>query len=271
MRLRNRIVKAGFWTDGKLLRWPRDKRFFYMSLWALAEDSCCIEDDPFEWKYAAFPSPLDADITIEMLTAWRDELIEAGKLVPYEVEGQRYFYLSDMARHEHPRNPQSPDLPLPAWVTCRIQGQGKGRRVSFEHEPVNRCDRVQTSGGHRGQSVESARGDRSASPALPCPVLPCSALPGPGVDAPAREDESRGDLAIVGAAYERSTGHTVDQAVFALCREHPTDRLLEAIRRATVAGKTSTAYIGAVAQGLVRDRWKPEPVIVSEPDAYDAL
>jgi hypothetical protein len=115
-RLRNRIVKAEFWTDGELLRWPRDKRQTYRGLWALAEDSGCLEDDPFTWKLMLWPSPVDADITVEQLESWRDELLTAGKMIRYQAEGKDYLYLTRFHQHEHPRNPQRADLPLPAWV-----------------------------------------------------------------------------------------------------------------------------------------------------------
>ncbi len=132
MRLRNRMVKATIWTDGDLLRWPRDKREFYRSLWACAEDSCCIEDDMFAVKVAAWPSPLDADMSVERFEVWRDELIEAGKLVPYEVDGRRYFYIPAMQRHERAPNPQSPDNPLPPWVEW-VPSKSDKRKGSYEH------------------------------------------------------------------------------------------------------------------------------------------
>jgi len=115
-RLRNRITKADFYTDPELLRWPRDKREFYRRLWAIAEDSGCLEDDPFGWKLLLYPSPLDADITLELMSTWRDELERAGKLVPYADHGKSYLYVRNFHQHEKPRNPQEPDLPLPPWV-----------------------------------------------------------------------------------------------------------------------------------------------------------
>jgi hypothetical protein len=129
-RLRNRIRKADYFTDGELLRWHRDKRATYSGLWAIAEDSGCLEDDPFSWKLMLWGSPLDADITVDMLARWRDELVEAGKLVPYEAEGKRYLYIRTFHQHEHPKNPQRNDLPLPEWVTREsVQGVGKdGKR-----------------------------------------------------------------------------------------------------------------------------------------------
>jgi hypothetical protein len=116
-RLRNRIVKADINTDPELLRWHRDKRYTYQKIWQMAEDSGCLEDDPFGWKLTAWPSPLDADITVEVLTRWRDELVEAKKLIPYKAEGKDYLYIKTFHQHEHPRNPQPNDLPLPPWVT----------------------------------------------------------------------------------------------------------------------------------------------------------
>ena len=120
-RLRNRIVKADFWSDPELLRWPREKRTTYQGLWATAEDSGCIEDDAFGWKLLLWPSPLDADITIEMLEAWRDEWVAARKLIPYEADGKSYLFVRTFHEHERPRNPQSPTLPLPPWVTYQTR------------------------------------------------------------------------------------------------------------------------------------------------------
>lgn len=184
MRLRNRQKKATFWTDGDLLRWPRDKRYFYESLWSCAEDSCCIIDDMFEVKLTAWPSPLDADLTVELLEHWRDELIECGKLVPYEADGRRYLFIPRMAEHEKPRNPQVPDWPLPPWVTYEVTGDGRNRRCTYtfsyttgdrdasvQYASGNR-DTVQTDSGDRDITVQSSSGNRDTSPALPCPDQP---------------------------------------------------------------------------------------------------
>lgn len=115
-RLRNRILKADFWADGELLRWPREKRFTYAGLYSMAEDSGVVVDDPFNWKILLWGSPLDDDITVEKLEEWRDELCEAGKLIPYDDHGDQLLFIAPFHEHEHPRNPQSPNLPLPGWV-----------------------------------------------------------------------------------------------------------------------------------------------------------
>ena len=116
-KLRNRVRKAEYFTDGELLRWPRDKRQTYTGLWAMAEDSGCLEADAFEIKCSIWASPLDSDITVDLIEQWISEMIETKKLIPYECDGKRYLFIRTFHAHEHPRNPQAPQLPLPPWIT----------------------------------------------------------------------------------------------------------------------------------------------------------
>lgn len=179
-RLRNRIRKADFFSDGELLRWPRDKRTTYSGLWALAEDSGCLEDDPLTWKVLLWPSPLDDDITVDLLTQWRDEMVADGKLIPYEADGKRCLFIRSFHKHESPRNPQQPDLPLPPWVVCErpegVSVDGKrwkrcSYRVVEESIPTESSvctDSVQTPYRHSADSVLDP---------LSCPVLSCSVNP----------------------------------------------------------------------------------------------
>ena len=163
-RLRNRIRKADYYTDGELVRWHRDKRATYAGLWAIAEDSGCLEDDPFAWKLLIWGSPLDADITVELLEKWRDEFIAAGKLIPYEAEGRRYLFIRTFHQHEMPRNPQMNDLPLPEWITRETtEGRRQGRQAVG---PASVC-RPQV---HDADSVRTPYGHRRDSPALPRPA-----------------------------------------------------------------------------------------------------
>lgn len=178
-RLRNRIRKAGFYSDGELLRWHRDKRETYAGLWSLAEDSGCLEDDPFGWKLAIWPAPADADITVEIITAWRDELVSAGKLIPYEVDGKRYLSIRSFHNHERPTNPQQSDLPLPPWVVCEgKEGTAKDRKRWSRCSYRVVAELVPARSGVCTDSVQSENGVCTSSPVLPCTALPCTALPG---------------------------------------------------------------------------------------------
>jgi uncharacterized phage protein (TIGR02220 family) len=116
MRLHNRQIKASFWNDTDLLQWPREKRMFYVGLIQLADDSGCLEDSPFAFKINLFPSPVDSDITIDLLTAWREELIECNKLISYRVNNKTYLCLVNFHKHQTIKNADSPSVPLPEWI-----------------------------------------------------------------------------------------------------------------------------------------------------------
>ena len=255
MRLRNRITKADFWTDPDLMAWPREKRSFYQSLWALAEDSACIEDSPFGWKCGAWPSPLDADMTVETFTTWRDELIAVAKLVPYFVNHHRYLYVPCMAEHEKPRNPQAPSIPLPEWVQW-VSNTSDPRKGTYLH-----------SYNPDGSLVLPLYDTPTSVPALPCPDLTCPDLPGGGV----QDTAPAGDIAQVGTAFERYTGKTAGSELTSLCADHSTDVLIEAIRLGAERGKTSPSYLRGIARSLTAEGWTPEPSFTSEPDPFEGL
>lgn len=83
----------------------------------------------------------------------------------------------------------------------------------------------------------------------------------------------KGDIAIVGSAYERLTGQTMPASSFvALCAEHPTELLVESIRRGARAGKTHVSYIAGIARGLTAEHWQPDPALTEEgPNPYFGL
>jgi hypothetical protein len=120
MRFHNRQLKAAFWTDGELLRWPLAKRMMYAGLVQLADDSGCLENDAFTYKLQLFPSPIDTDITVELIAQWIDELIVSGKLLAYEAGGKQCVYLKNFHKHQRIDNPSAPEVPLPTWLTWEI-------------------------------------------------------------------------------------------------------------------------------------------------------
>jgi len=240
LRLRNRIVKATFWTDPTLCRWPRDKREFYRSLWACAEDSCCIEDDMYGVKLAAWPSPSDADMTEEKFIAWRDEMIAVLKLVPYDHESGHALYIPAMARHERPRNPQAPDLPLPPWVEW-VRNESDSRKGTYIHTYT---------------VVQPLYNPPSTVPVLPCPVLPPTVPP--------RSTEGVSDSGKFVAHVESKTG-TVSltwgdktrRAAMSLVEAYGLDEALSRFneaKRTAKAGDDSVSLLIARAGTATRSR-----------------
>jgi hypothetical protein len=114
--LHDRLVKAEFWASPDLLHWSAYKRWTYQGLWAIAEASGCLEDNPFDWKITLWRGPKDGSVTVEKLTVWRSEFIKQGKLVPYSVAGKLYLFCVNFHEHQNFSNPAAPEIPLPPWV-----------------------------------------------------------------------------------------------------------------------------------------------------------
>lgn len=115
MKLHNRLIKTGFWTDADIIKaLPPEGRLFFVGLWVIADDSGCVEDDPFAFKVLVFPG--DANITAEMLEGYRDVLVREGKLIPYEVGGKKCLYIKNFHKHQTLKNCPPPEVPLPPWI-----------------------------------------------------------------------------------------------------------------------------------------------------------
>lgn len=71
------------------------------------------------------------------------------------------------------------------------------------------------------------------------------------------EERRVGNIVEVSKAFERHTGSTAPN-MLALCADHPTDRLIEAIRLAADAGKPNVSYIRGVARRLASEGWSPQ-------------
>lgn len=118
MKLHNRQIKGSYWTDTDMIRnFTLEERLFYVGLWQLADDSGCIENDPYALKLFLFP--LNEDVTIEKLTTWTTKLIEKQKLIPYHTQGKDGLYLTNFHKHQTIKNPQPPEVPLPPWITWK--------------------------------------------------------------------------------------------------------------------------------------------------------
>jgi hypothetical protein len=118
MKLHNRQIKASFWTDTDMIRnFTLEERLFYIGLWQLADDSGCIENDPYAFKLFLFP--LNDSVTIEMLSTWTQKLIEKNNLIPYHAQEKDCLFLTNFHKHQTIKNPQPPIVPLPPWITWK--------------------------------------------------------------------------------------------------------------------------------------------------------
>lgn len=117
MRLHNRIVKKDFWNDPKLMRWPREKRMLFQGLWCIADDSGCVENDSWAVKVLVFPSPMDSDITPDVIEQFIDEFADEDRIIFYTADGKQCFYIVNFHEHQRIDTPAAPDVPLPEWIS----------------------------------------------------------------------------------------------------------------------------------------------------------
>ena len=128
MRLHNRQVKAGFWTDSELLRnFTRDERMFYQGLWQLADDSGCLEYDPWAFKIHLYP--LDSDITPEIIEQCIEKFTKHNKLIHYEIDDKKCLFIKNFHKHQNLNKPTPPNkesVPLPPFIEW-IKGDSRNK------------------------------------------------------------------------------------------------------------------------------------------------
>ena len=164
MRTHNRQIKDTFWRDPAMIRWPLAKRMLYQGLWCIADDSGCCEDDSWAIKVLLFPSPVDADITPDIISQWLDEIAEAGKIIRYEATGKKCFYMKNFHKHQRLDNPAAPEVPLPTWIQFNTfpsnTRQGKYtvsdqlETPNSSHSYIPLTDTLQTPSEPRTQNLE---------------------------------------------------------------------------------------------------------------------
>ncbi len=137
MRLHNRQVKAAFWTDTELIRLlDIPGRLFYQGLWQLADDSGCLEYDTLAFKIQLFPA--DNEITENIISCWIQKLIEAHKLIPYEVDGKKCLFLKNFHKHQTLKNCPPPEVPLPPWAAFEpYQSNDRQGRYTLNESLLN--------------------------------------------------------------------------------------------------------------------------------------
>lgn len=116
MRLHNRQIKVGYWNDQDLIRWPLAKRVLFQGLWCIADDSGCCLDDSWTIKVLVFPSPVDADITPDVIKEYLDEMAQENKIIRYASQNKACFYIKNFHKYQRLDNPAAPEVPLPEWI-----------------------------------------------------------------------------------------------------------------------------------------------------------
>lgn len=125
---RIRSVRPEFFSDYDLAVAGNDVRVLFIALWCQADNYGVLVDDPREIASFAFPAVMQIDAA--RVHAWLQQLQETGKLIRYDVNGQRYIRIATWESHQRPKNPGDPRWPPPN--DDQLEDARAKRRLSWE-------------------------------------------------------------------------------------------------------------------------------------------
>lgn len=93
---RARNIKPGFFTNDELAELPALTRLLFIGLWCIADREGRLEDKPKRIKVETLPyDDFDVDAALS-------DLMRAGFLTRYSVDGARYIQIDKFAKHQNP-------------------------------------------------------------------------------------------------------------------------------------------------------------------------
>lgn len=110
--MRIRSIKPELWTDLRTGEWNAEAALFFVGLWMVADDAgrlrleprlIAAALDPFEAKFGGARGIGDL----------LDQLIADGRVLAYEVAGERFGLVANFARHQVINKPSRSRLPDP--------------------------------------------------------------------------------------------------------------------------------------------------------------
>lgn len=110
--MRIRSIKPEFWADAMSGEWDARLALFYVGTWQVADDAGRLRLDPRLIR--AELDPFDAKFGgTDGVAGLVEQLVRLGRILPYEVEGQRYGLVARFAVHQRIDKPTKSRLPEP--------------------------------------------------------------------------------------------------------------------------------------------------------------
>jgi hypothetical protein len=111
--MRIRTIKPEFHKDEKLASLPRDARLMFVGIWNLSDDFGVCRGHPALIRSEIFPYD---DIPLTQISEWLAGLEAINCVTPFEVDGEKFFYINHFQKHQviqrpsqSTRNPPPPD------------------------------------------------------------------------------------------------------------------------------------------------------------------
>lgn len=103
MAMRNRMIKAEFFNDGKIQELSDTQKLFFIGLWMACDDFGFYSYNPYSLKGDIF-SKRD-DVTIDDIESYKDLLIEKGMLLMVPFKGNDILVVKNWERHQKIHKP----------------------------------------------------------------------------------------------------------------------------------------------------------------------
>lgn len=106
---RIRSIKPEFWTSAQILECSTNARLLFVGLWNFCDDLGRHPDSSKQVKAEIFPSD---PFTDDQIVGWISELKDQSLIIPYVVDGIKYFYVKGW-KHQKIDRPQPAKYPAP--------------------------------------------------------------------------------------------------------------------------------------------------------------
>jgi hypothetical protein len=101
---RARNIKPGFFHNADLVELPVETRLLFIGLWTLADREGRLVDRPKQIKMEIYPADgFDVDAMLQALH-------EAGFIIRYKVNGNRYIEVVNFLKHQNPHHAEKASL-----------------------------------------------------------------------------------------------------------------------------------------------------------------
>jgi len=96
---RSRMIKPEFWDDEKLAtQTSRDARLVFIGLWTHADDYGVVKGNSVWLKNHILP--YEDSLSIQKFSAWLTELAKGHWIIPFEDNGEKFYYIKNFSRHQ---------------------------------------------------------------------------------------------------------------------------------------------------------------------------
>jgi len=120
---RTRSIKPEFWDDEKLTSISRDARLTFIGMWNHSDDYAVVKGHPLWLKNKIFPYD---EIKPSEFQRWLQELENIKCIIPYEANGEKYYYIRTFNKHQTINRPSQVKNPTPpnALIDCSVNTTG---------------------------------------------------------------------------------------------------------------------------------------------------